>query len=75
MHFVLYDSFGYQHFFKAWVKKNTFLNAKPIQGGIGQFLLQKMGWSEGQGLGKTNEGSVNPLVLDFNTSRRGMIVI
>lgn len=56
---------------QAWVKKDTFTRARPIQGGIGQFLLQKMGWQAGQGLGKGNAGSVEPLVLDFNTSRQG----
>ncbi|KAF6031356.1 hypothetical protein EB796_010337 [Bugula neritina] len=57
---------------QAWVKKHTFLNAKKVQGGIGQFLLQKMGWNEGQGLGKENHGNTEPLVLDFNTSRKGL---
>lgn len=56
---------------QAWVKKDIFLKARPITGGIGQFLLQKMGWSEGQGLGRENEGATQPLMLDFNTTRRG----
>lgn len=57
---------------QAWVKKDTFLRARPISGGIGQYLLQKMGWQEGQGLGKQNEGSLEPLMLDFNVSRKGL---
>ena len=58
---------------QAWVKKDTFLRARPIQGGIGQFLLQKMGWNEGQGLGKQNDGGTEPLMMDFNTNRKGMV--
>ncbi|XP_067947693.1 protein SON-like isoform X2 [Watersipora subatra] len=57
---------------QAWVRKETLLRARPVQGGIGQFLLQKMGWSEGQGLGKQNDGQPEPLQLDFNTSRKGL---
>jgi hypothetical protein len=29
---------------------------------IGQKLLQKMGWKEGEGLGKDGQGIVNPIV-------------
>ena len=34
-------------------------------------LLQKMGWNHGQGLGKNNEGSVEPLQLDDKVDRKG----
>ena len=34
---------------------------------IGNKLLQKMGWSHGQGLGKTNQGRTDPIeVNDFS---------
>lgn len=56
---------------QAWLKKDTFLHARPVKGGIGQYLLQKMGWREGQGLGKQNEGLLEPLVVDFNNTRKG----
>ena len=32
---------------------------------IGNKLLQKMGWSEGQGLGKANQGITNPVEVGF----------
>lgn len=35
-------------------------------------LLQKMGWKQGEGLGKNNEGSTEPLALDFKTDRKGL---
>ena len=41
---------------QAWAKQEQFLNAKKVTGGFGEFLLKKMGWSEGDGLGKTRSG-------------------
>lgn len=52
--------------------QDQFVRAAPVQSGIGMALLQKMGWKQGEGLGKNNEGSVEPLALDFKTDRRGM---
>ena len=45
---------------QAWAKNEQFTNAKKVQGGFGEFLLKKMGWSEGDGLGKTRSGDVDP---------------
>uniref|UniRef100_A0A0B7AJ79 G-patch domain-containing protein n=1 Tax=Arion vulgaris TaxID=1028688 RepID=A0A0B7AJ79_9EUPU len=55
---------------QAWVKKLS--HAAPVNGGIGMFLLQKMGWKQGEGLGKNNEGSREPLMLDIKVDRRGL---
>ena len=36
--------------------------AQPeLVSGIGQEMLQKMGWQQGDGLGKANQGHTNPL--------------
>lgn len=35
------------------------------------FLLQKMGWKHGEGLGKHSEGSKEPLLLDIKMDRKG----
>lgn len=35
------------------------------------YLLQRMGWKEGEGLGKNKTGSLEPLVLDVKTDRKG----
>ncbi|KAL4233824.1 hypothetical protein ACF0H5_008500 [Mactra antiquata] len=58
---------------QAWLKKDVFTNAAPVSGGIGMFLLQKMGWKHGEGLGKNNEGSKEPLMLDFKVDRKGLV--
>ncbi|CAH1799722.1 unnamed protein product [Owenia fusiformis] len=57
---------------QAWIKKDVFTNAAPLGAGIGKLLLQRMGWHEGQGLGKDNEGSKEPLMLDFKIDRKGL---
>lgn len=51
--------------------QDQFTNAAPLQGGIGMYLLQKMGWKQGEGLGKNNEGTKEPLILDFKVDRKG----
>ena len=51
--------------------QDQFRRAPPVQGGIGMFLLQKMGWKPGDGLGKDNEGSREPLMLDVKMDRKG----
>lgn len=33
--------------------------------------MRKMGWREGEGLGRHNEGNVNPILVDFKTDRKG----
>ncbi|XP_046554349.1 LOW QUALITY PROTEIN: protein SON-like [Haliotis rubra] len=58
---------------QAWFKKDQLKKAAPVQGGIGKWLLEKMGWRPGEGLGKNNEGSKEPLMLDFKVDRKGLI--
>ena len=38
---------------------------------LGRLLLQKMGWKEGEGLGKDNSGPTAPLILDMKKDRKG----
>ncbi|KAJ3308353.1 Angiogenic factor with G patch and FHA domains 1, partial [Boothiomyces sp. JEL0838] len=38
----------------------------------GNLMLQKMGWKEGQGLGKEQEGIVDPLKMSTQKGRRGL---
>lgn len=58
---------------QAWAKQEQFLNAKKVTGGFGEFLLKKMGWSEGDGLGKHRSGEVDPLMLDIKMDKKGLM--
>uniref|UniRef100_A0A8C4SQ68 SON protein n=1 Tax=Erpetoichthys calabaricus TaxID=27687 RepID=A0A8C4SQ68_ERPCA len=40
---------------------------------VGEFLMKKMGWREGEGLGKNREGNVEPILIDFKTDRKGLV--
>ncbi|XP_077150039.1 protein SON isoform X2 [Ranitomeya variabilis] len=58
---------------QAWLRKDQFLKAAPVSGGWGALLMRKMGWREGEGLGRNNEGNVDPILLDFKTDRKGLV--
>ncbi|XP_078088917.1 SON DNA and RNA binding protein b [Mustelus asterias] len=58
---------------QAWIRKDQFLKAAPLTGGMGAHLMQKMGWREGEGLGKNKNGPVEPIVVDFKTDRKGLV--
>lgn len=51
--------------------QDQFLRAAPVSGGMGEFLMRKMGWRAGEGLGKHREGTVEPIIIDFKTDRKG----
>ncbi|XP_055375070.1 RNA-binding protein 5-like [Condylostylus longicornis] len=49
------------------------LGAMPIsENNVGNRLLQKMGWQEGQGLGKSNQGRTNIIEADGRSSTAGL---
>ncbi|XP_071800758.1 uncharacterized protein [Asterias amurensis] len=58
---------------QAWAKKDMFHNQTPLKGGVGAMLMAKMGWKQGEGLGKNNEGVLEPLALDVKTDRKGLV--
>ncbi|XP_062303725.1 protein SON isoform X1 [Osmerus eperlanus] len=58
---------------QAWIKKDQFLRAAPVSGGVGEFLMRKMGWRTGEGLGRNREGTVEPIVIDFKIDRKGLV--
>jgi hypothetical protein len=47
-------------------------NAAPITNSIGKRLLEKMGWKEGEGLGKFQTGLVAPIGPDIKVNRTGL---
>ncbi|KAM4602121.1 uncharacterized protein sonb [Polymixia lowei] len=58
---------------QAWLKKDQFLRAAPVSGGVGEFLMRKMGWKTGEGLGRNREGTVEPIIIDFKIDRKGLV--
>mgnify|MGYP001974794214 CR=1 FL=1 len=42
--------------------------------GFGHKMLAKMGWKEGQGLGKSDQGMTTPLMAKKDGRRSGVIV-
>ncbi|VDK89397.1 unnamed protein product, partial [Onchocerca ochengi] len=44
-----------------------------INSGVGLKLMQKMGWTPGEGLGKGRDGPLEPLVLDIKSDRKGLV--
>ncbi|XP_072178323.1 uncharacterized protein [Diadema setosum] len=58
---------------QAWIKKDMFKTAAPVSTDIGLSLMHKMGWRQGEGLGKNKEGAINPLLLEIKTDRQGLV--
>lgn len=57
--------------FPLFFEQDQFLRAAPVTGGMGAVLMRKMGWREGEGLGKNKEGNKEPILVDFKTDRKG----
>uniref|UniRef100_UPI00358ED3E4 protein SON isoform X2 n=1 Tax=Myxine glutinosa TaxID=7769 RepID=UPI00358ED3E4 len=57
---------------QAWSNKDQFVRAPPVCGGVGAKLMRKMGWREGQCLGRNREGLINPITVDFKLDRCGL---
>ena len=58
---------------QCWAKADQFNNAEKVKGGFGEFMLKKMGWKDGEGLGKFKSGDVNPLTLDIKFDKKGLM--
>ncbi|VVD02883.1 unnamed protein product [Leptidea sinapis] len=52
--------------------KDQLVRAAPVEGGMGMHLLQKMGWTPGQGLGKEGTGTLQPLLLEVKLDTKGL---
>lgn len=51
--------------------QDLFKCASKVTGGMGHKLMQKMGWTPGEGLGKDRDGPLEPLTLDVKSDRKG----
>ena len=58
---------------QCWAKAEQFQNAEKVKGGFGEFMLKKMGWKDGEGLGRFKSGEVNPLTLDIKFDKKGLM--
>jgi len=58
---------------QCWAKPEQFSKAEKVKGGFGEFMLKKMGWNDGEGLGKNKSGDVNPLTLDIKFDKKGLM--
>uniref|UniRef100_A0A1I8PF24 G-patch domain-containing protein n=1 Tax=Stomoxys calcitrans TaxID=35570 RepID=A0A1I8PF24_STOCA len=58
---------------QVWAKRDQLTSTKPVTGGMGMHLLQKMGWKPGEGLGREKNGSLQPLLLDVKLDKRGLV--
>lgn len=45
---------------------------KPVESGRGFALLEKMGWKKGQGLGRANTGTTEPVAAKIKTNQGGL---
>ena len=60
---------------QAWAKQSQFTNAPKVSGGFGEYILRKLGWKDGEGLGKDRSGEVDPLTLDIKQDMKGNLYI
>ena len=58
---------------QCWARPEQFNNAEKVKGGFGEFMLKKMGWKDGEGLGRFKSGDINPLTLDIKFDKKGLM--
>ncbi|VDN02758.1 unnamed protein product [Thelazia callipaeda] len=59
--------------FSLWAKKDFLKQANVVNSDVGLKLMQKMGWTPGEGLGKGKDGPLEPLMLDIKSDRKGLV--
>jgi len=59
--------------FKEEIKMRPMeLGTGPPVGGLGAKMLAKMGWREGEGLGRTSDGIVEPIEIKMKNDKKGV---
>lgn len=48
-----------------------FYGLRPVKAGYGMRLMMKMGWKQGEPLGKSRQGFIEPIPVDVKTDRQG----
>lgn len=57
---------------QPWVKRDSLKRPAPYAGARGMNLMQKMGWNPGQGLGRRENGELEPSFPDIKMDKRGL---
>jgi hypothetical protein len=57
---------------QAWIKKDMFKGLAPVPGGFGMKMMKKMGWNEGQPLGRMGKGVTEPIPMTVKVDRAGL---
>ena len=58
---------------KFFILQKMFYGLRPVREGFGMKLMKRMGWREGEPLGKTKEGHIEPIPVDVKTDRQGIV--
>lgn len=61
---------GYQ----PWVKRDSLKRPTPYVSARGMNMMQKMGWNPGQGLGRSENGALEPSFPEIKMNKRGLDV-
>jgi len=51
---------------------DVFATAAKVKGGFGEKMMERMGWSEGEGLGKHRHGTTDLISFDYQRDRKGL---
>lgn len=51
--------------------KDQLKSGRPLQSGIGMSMLQNMGWTPGEGLGRQQNGALTPILPEIKLNRKG----
>lgn len=57
---------------QPWVKRDSLKRPAPYAGTRGMNLMQKMGWNPGQGLGRQENGELEPQFPEIKMDKRGL---
>ena len=53
------------------VTQDMFKGLAPVLSGFGVKMMKKMGWNEGQPLGRMGKGVTEPIAMDVKVDRAG----
>jgi len=51
---------------------DVFATAKKVRGGFGEKMMERMGWSDGEGLGKHRQGQPELISLAYQRDKKGL---